>query len=289
VGFGACFHRDDSEAGLINRQTVGFVPTDLFFVRSEDGGRSWTSPQAIMPPLIGPSWELCHPVVELRDGRWIAPTATWRGWRGENPSGDQTVVLISDDLGETWPIYGRVFDGRKTGQSHLEVSVAQLDDGRILAVSWVHDLTKGKNFPSEYSISESRGERFSEPMLTGFNAQTCKLIQLDNGLIFCAFRDSERRGLWARTARLRRETWENLSEISLWQGAETGMRGRSSSAEELSALKFGCPSIKQLSNGEVLLLLWCQEDCLTHIRWIRIQVDQGVDSTQRGAGRLLIL
>jgi sialidase-1 len=273
VGFGALFHRKNPELGLLNPQTSGFVPTDLFLVRSKDGGRSWTAPQTIVPPLPGPCWELCHPVVELRDYRWIAPVGTWRGWQGEIPSGEQTLALLSDDQGKSWSKFGRIFDGRKSGRSHLEVSAVELDDGRILAVSWVHDLTKNKNFPSEYSLSESRGENFSEPMLTGFRAQTCKLIQLRNGLLLGAFRDTERPGLWATVARLEGKQWITLSEAPLWQGAVTGMQGRRSSAEELSALQFGYPSMKQLSNGEVLLLFWCQENCITSIRWIRIQIE----------------
>lgn len=273
VGFGALFHRDNPEMGLLNPRTSGFVPTDLFVARSGDGGRSWTAPEAITPPLTGPCWEVCHPIVELRDGRWIAPAGTWRGWNGESPSGEQTVALLSDDRGKSWTNFGRIFDGRQSGRSHLEVSTVELHDGRILAVSWVHDLTNNKNFPSEYSLSESRGESFSEPMLTGFEAQTCKLIQLRNGLVFAAFRDTERPGLWGTVAKLEGKKWTTLSEVPLWKGAAAGMQGRSNSAHELSALKFGSPSIKQLSTGEVLLLLWCQEECVTGIRWIRIQIE----------------
>jgi hypothetical protein len=248
------------------------VQTDLFLVRSEDGGLSWNRPQPIAPPLSGPCWELCHPIVELRDGRWIAPVGTWPGWDGESPSGEQTVALLSDDRGRSWSKFGRIFDGRQSGRSHLEVSAVELDDGRILAVSWVHDLTNNKNFPSEYSLSESRGEHFDEAMLTGFQAQTCKLIQLRNGLLFAAFRDTKRPGLWGTVAKLDGKKWTTLSEVSLWHGAPTGMQGRCSSALELSALKFGSPSIKQLPTGEVLVLFWCQEECVTGIRWLRIQI-----------------
>lgn len=273
VGLGALFNRTNREVGLLNPKTSGFVPTDLFLVRSEDRGRSWTVPQAVVPPLVGPCWEVCHPVVELRDGRWIAPVGTWRGWQGESPSGEQTVALISDDRGKSWSKFGRIFDGRKTGRSHLEVSAVELEDGRILAVSWVHDLTTNKNFPTEYSLSESRGETFSEPMLTGFRAETCKLTQLRNGLVFGAFRDSERPGLWGTLARVDGEQWMTVSEVLLWQGSAAGMQGQNTSAHELSSLKFGSPSIKQISSGDVLVLFWCQEECITGIRWIQIKIE----------------
>ncbi|MGH9397245.1 MAG: sialidase family protein [Terriglobia bacterium] len=273
IGFGALHHRHDPEAGLVNRDTFGFVPVDLILVRSLDRGRSWTPPQRIEPPLVGPSWEVCHPIVQLREGRWLAPTATWRGWNGENPSGEQAVVLISDDQGANWKSFGRSFDGRWSGRSHLEQSVIELIDGRILAVSWVYDAKAGKNYPTEYSISEDGGETFSLPMLTGFEAQTCKLIQLaGDDRILAVYRRHDRPGLWAQLARLEGRQWIHLYEASLWQGAESGMTGSAPTGEELSALKFGYPSMKELNPGDVLLLFWCQENCVTHIRWLRLRI-----------------
>ncbi len=272
IGFGAYFLRNNSEEGLINRKTSGLVPTPLFLIRSQDGGRSWTNPENVEPPLFGHSWELCHPITELRGERWMAPTSTWRGWSGENPSGEQTVAFLSDDRGKSWPSYGLIFDGRQTGRSHLEVSAVELNDGRILAVAWVYDLATGKTFPSEYAIGETRAQTFSPAKLTGFRAQTCKVLVLREGQLFCAFRDCERPGLWGCVARLEGDEWVNICEAPLWQGAESGMRGRRSSAEELAALKFGYPSMKQVPTGEILLLFWCQENCVTNIRWLRIRI-----------------
>lgn len=272
VGFGGLHHRLGTEEGLVNRETFGFVPVDLFLVRSHDAGRSWSPPCKIVPPLTGPSWEICYPVVELDDGRWLAPTATWRAWNGDNPSGELGVVLISDDAGKTWPAFGCSFDGRKTGRSHLEQSVLQLDDGRVLSVSWVIDVITGRNFPNEYSLSSDRGETFTEPLATGFMAQTCKVIQLADGRLFCAYRRDDKPGLWAALSKLEGEKWVNLEEAPLWTGADSGMRGESSSAQKLSDLKFGYPSMKQLSNGDILLLFWCQEESITNVRWMKIEV-----------------
>lgn len=272
VGLGGLHHRIEAEEGLVNRATFGFVPVDLFLVRSQDAGRSWTTPSRIDPPLVGPSWEICSPVVELSSGRWLAPTATWRGWNGDNPSGEMAVVLVSDDAGKSWPVFGISFDGRESGRSHLEQSVLELDDNRTLAVCWVIDVNTGKNYPSEYSISTDGGESFSAPRFTGFSAQTCKVIQLSDSRLFCAYRRDDKPGLWATLAKLEGEKWVNLEVVPLWLGADSGMKGRTVSAEELSALKFGYPCMKQLPNEEILLLFWCQEECSTNIRWLRIVV-----------------
>jgi hypothetical protein len=260
------------EVGIINPGTFGFVPTDLFLVRSFDGGRSWIAPEKVEPPLIGSSWELCHHIVELKDGRWLAPTSTWRGWNGENPSGDQAVSFISDDHGKSWPSFGRVFDGRETGLGHFEQSVLQLQDGRVLAISWVYDPKTGSSLPTEYSISMDRGQTFSEPTHTGFEAQTCKVTQLRDGRLVCAYRRNDRPGLWATLVRLEGDRWANLGEASLSQGAESSMSGKGNSAEELSSLKFGYPSLRQLASGKSSCCFGVRRSALPAIRWIRFQI-----------------
>lgn len=272
VGIVAIFQRHDPEAGLVNRTTFGFVPMNLALIRSFDEGKSWTEFEPLTPPLVGPSWDICHPILELRSGRWLLPTATWRGWNGENPSGEQTVAFISDDRGRTWPKFGRIFDGRKIERSRLEVSLVELLDERVLAVAWVHDAQHCKNYPTEYAISDDNAETFSDPQQTGFEAETCKMLVLRDGRIFCAYRRTDKPGLWGCVATMRGSGWINSGEAPLWQGAGTVTTSEKNSADGLSALKFGYPSLGQLQDGKVLVVFWCQEACITNIRWLKIAV-----------------
>ena len=92
LAFGSLHYRDDPDEGLVNRATLGFVPTDLILLRSLDRGHTWSPPQPLQPAIESPAWETCHHVVPLPSGRWLAPTATWRGWDGRHPAGEQTVV-----------------------------------------------------------------------------------------------------------------------------------------------------------------------------------------------------
>lgn len=272
VGFGGLHYRDNPEEGLVNRQTLGFVPMDLIIVRSNDRGNSWSNPAIITPPLGSPAWEVCHHIVALPHGRWLAPTATWRGWNGENPAGEQAVVLISEDGGNTWPSFGRTFDGRESGLLHWEQSVVPLQDGRILAVAWVHDPTTGKNLPTPYSISDDGGLAFSRPQSTCLCGQTCKALQLYDGRILCVYRRDDQPGLWANVSTLLGDKWTNLAEQPLWQGAASGMTGAVASADELAALRFGYPSLTQLSDGDVFAVFWCVEDLVSNIRWLRLRI-----------------
>ena len=263
---------DEEHRSSVNVETYGRVPGELYIVRSFDGGRSWTKPAPLEPPLVGPGWEVCHHVLELASGRLLIPTATWRGWNGESPSGEQTVAFISDDGGDTWPRHGVIFDGRVTGLTHWEKSVVQLDDGRLLAVAWVYDTAANETHPSVYAISEDDGESFGDSAETGFFAQTCKIVQLRDGRILAVYRRHDQPGLWATVARLEGDRWANLGSAPVWQGAESGMSGERRGSEELMELKFGYPSSAQLPDGGVLTLFWCEEAGAANIRWTLLRI-----------------
>ncbi len=273
LGLGARFHRDvHPDEGLTNRENLGYVPIDLILLKSSDGGRSWGAPQIIQPPLIGPSFEICHAILELPDGRWLAPMGTWKGWNGEAPNGMKAVALVSRDQGGTWPEYLDVMDGWRENVIHFEQSMTRLPDGRLLAVAWAYHEPSGKSRPTPYAISQD-GKTFSPPRPTGFCGQTAKIICLPDGRILCLYRRDDQPGLWANLSRLEADEWVNLSETSLWQGARSGMTGQASGADELSGLKFGFPQMTVLPSGEVFAVFWCCEDCINNIRWLRLHID----------------
>lgn len=272
VGLGALMYRDNPEEGILNRDNLGYVDTDLFIVESRDGGRSWSAPRMIEPPFFSPAWELCHPIREMADGNLFVPISTWHGWDGDLPCGRQSGIFISEDGGATWPLWGRTFDGRKTDFIHWEQGAVTLADGRVVSVSWEYDPKSGNTLPSPYTTSRDGGRTFAEPKPTGFLAQTCKLVHLRDNLVLAAYRRNDKPGLWATIARVDKDRWVNLAEAPLWQGATSGMAGVGNRSDELSGLKFGFPQMTLLPDGDVFLVFWCQEDAITNIRWIRMRV-----------------
>jgi sialidase-1 len=271
VGFGGRYYRDDPEQGVINRDNLGYVPMDLILLESHDGGRTWDGPHTIKPPLVGPSFEICHPIRHLRDGRWLAPTSTWKGWDGQAPNGMNALALVSHDRGRTWPDFIRVMGGYEQGIIHWEQSLAELPDGRLLAVAWAVQESTGKTLPTPYAISRD-GRSFGPPRPTGLRGQTAKILCLRDGRILCLYRRDDKPGLWANLSRIEGDRWVNLAELAVWQGAASGMTGHASTGEELSALKFGFPSLLQFPDGDVMVVFWCVEDCIQNIRWLRIDV-----------------
>ena len=234
-------------------------------------GHTWRGPQFITPPLVGPAFELCHRIIELADGRWLAPTSTWKGWNGEAPHGMQAIALVSHDRGNTWPEYLSVIDQTKSNVISWEQGLAQLPDGRLVAVVWSFDETGGRSLPNRYAVSRD-GRHFCTPRENGLQGETAKLLTLADGRLLCHYRRLDNPGLWANLVRIDGEDWINLEEVALWQGTASGMSGSRSSGDELSALKFGYPSMVQLPDGQVLAVFWCVEDCLHVIRWQRIEI-----------------
>lgn len=271
VGFGGRFHRDDPNEGLVNRANLGYLPMDLFLLRSQDSGHTWTGPEHLEPPLVGPSFEICHRIVELADGRWLAPTSTWKGWNGEQPNGMQAVALVSHDQGRTWPEYLSVIDQRDRGVISWEQGLTQLRDGRLVAVVWCFEEAVGKSLPNRFAISAD-GRTFGAPRENGLRGETAKLHTLPDGRLLCLYRRLDKPGLWANLVHIKGDEWINQDEAPVWQGVSSGMWGQRNSTEELAGLKFGYPSMVDLPNGNVLAVFWCVEDCLHIIRWQELEI-----------------
>lgn len=270
VGFGGRYYRDDPNEGLVNRANLGYVPMDLILLRSSNEGQTWQGPQTIQPPVVGPSFEICHRIVELRDGRWLAPTHHWRGWQGEAPEGMKAIALVSQDRGQTWPEALQVCDLYRDGMFSWEQGLTPLADGRLLAVVWCYDERAGRSQPNRYVVAED-GQTFGEPRENGLQGETAKLMTLPDGRVLCLYRRLDRPGLWAQLVEIEGQQWRNLEELALWTGPRSGMLGQQIAGDELSALKFGFPSLALLDSGDVFVVFWCVEDCLHIVRWMRLR------------------
>jgi hypothetical protein len=270
VGLGCRIYRDDPEQGYVNPATFGHAPTDLFLIRSTDDGHSWSEPQFIVPPLVGPAWEICHPIVELSDGRWLAPMATWKGWDGDAPNGMKSISLVSYDKGRTWPEYVDELDDWANGYMHVEQTLVQLRDGRLLVTAWAYHEEKQISAPTPYAISTD-GKSFGPRRQTGLLGQTPKMTCLKDGRVCCLYRRIDKPGLWANLSRIDGDDWINLAEAPVWQGASSGMAGERAMTDELSDLKFGAPNLIQLPDGDVFAAFWCHENEISVIRWVRMR------------------
>lgn len=273
VACGIRAERWRADEGLSNPETQGFVETELILCRSSDNGQTWTGPAVVTPPLVGPAFEVCSPIVPLSDGRWLWPTSTWKGWDGDNPSGMKAIALVSHDRGRTWPEYVDVMNGVAENVLYWEQKVVDLGGGRLLAVCWTHDLNAGADRQVHYAISSDNGRSFGLPRPTGLRGQTSTPIALGDGRLVCVYRRTDKPGLWASYARIAGDAWVNEGELALWGNVEAGAAnivGGENLSRAFTTLKFGLPAGLVMPDGQVFIAFWCVEDCLYVIRWCRI-------------------
>ena len=271
IAMGPRVYRDDPEEGFVNRANFGFAPMDLILLRSDDRGHTWSSPQVVDPPLVGPAFEACHSPVELRDGRLLYPTALWRGWDGEAPNGMKAVALISHDGGITWPEHVDLLDDYANGIVFFEISLVQLPDDRILVVGWVFHEQSGTSRPNVFTIADS-SLNFAPPQPTGLVGETAKVVPLGANRLLCVYRNTEEPGLWSVIAEVCETGWVIEEKQPLWQGLESRMFGKAASATELSGLKLGYPNLNHLPDGDILVAFWCCEEEVFNIRYFRLKV-----------------
>ena len=273
----ALLHRHDRTAhpheGLANPETMGFVPTDFALARSTDNGRTWSSPQSITPPLVGPSFELCCPITILKDGRWLLPTSTWRGWDGKHPSGDRMLAFVSHDQGKTWPSYFDVMRSERDDLLYWESKVVELHDGRLLAVAWVYDNTNHCDLPNHYALSHDGGTTWTVPKSTGLLGQTMAPLVLADDRILCVYRRMDQPGLWCQLAHLEADDWFNDDAQPLWGHDAGGLTATDESmVSNFQVLRFGAPCMTLLADGSVYVAFWGYEDCVSIIRWFKFRV-----------------
>ncbi|NLJ40816.1 MAG: exo-alpha-sialidase [Clostridiales bacterium] len=268
------YNRSRKDAGLSNPENLGFVETELALLRSDDGGDTWHGPYPLDPPLIGPSFELCTPIIELSDGRWLLQTSTWRSWDGDAPNGMKAVALVSYDKGETWPEYIDVMADIENNIIFWESRVIELADGRLLGTAWVYDENNACDRENHYALSDPNGKKFGPPKSTGLKGQTLEPILLDDGTILSFYRRTDKPGLWANLSRIEGEKWINLYEMPLWGYDESRWVSRDSDmVKNFNVLSFGAPRAIRLMDGTIYVAIWAVEECVGSIRWFRLGVE----------------
>ena len=272
IGLLTLFDRSRKEEGLGNPKSDGFVRTRFAIIRSKDRGATWSSPEFVTPPLEWESFESCSPLVFVDPKRALLPTALWRDWEGNCPLGMKAVAFLSDDGGRSWSRWAEVMNGWERGIAYWEQKQIRLTDGRLLAVGWTYDVNRKESLRNRYAFSEDRGESYGPPLESPLHGETCTPLALPDNRILCVYRRADKKGLWAHLAKVEGQKWIPLADAPLW-GTEVGSYGKKSDSafDQLATLRFGYPSVIRLGSGEILAAFWGVEDCVSNIRWVRIE------------------
>lgn len=264
--------------GFVNPDNLGFCEIEMLLFRSADGGHHWSEPERIVPPLVGPSFEMNSSIVPLSNGTWLLPTSTWRGWNGDCPNGMKMVAFESSDQGKTWPTYLDVMADGRNINIFWESKILELTDGRILAAAWVYNEQECLDLDNHYVIGSPTGEEdrfvFTSPASCGLKGQTLQLFRLEDGKVLTVYRRTDKTGLWANISRIEREAWINEALFPLWGTQSTQLTSHSEDmAANFSVLKFGAPAICRLDSGLLFVSFWAVEDGVSNIRWIKLRIN----------------
>ncbi|MCM8822627.1 MAG: glycoside hydrolase [Candidatus Omnitrophica bacterium] len=258
--------------GLTNPETLGFVPTRFFIIRSYNMGKTFSKPQPLNTPITGPCFELCSPIVITSNGTWIVPTSTWKAWNGVCPFGMKAVALISHNQGRSWQNYSIVMDAYEKQVVFWESKIMEMPDKRLIAVAWAQDLKNNKTLPNHFSISRDNGKIWSKPQSTQIYGQTLTPIPLSDGKILSVYRRMDKPGLWANISMIEKDKWLNIYEMPLWGNNLKNLTANTKNpSTDFHFLKFGAPSMIRLKNGLLFLAFWCYENCISIIRWFTIK------------------
>jgi hypothetical protein len=263
---------DHPEDGLANPENVGFVPTELLLMRSDDFGKTFSAPTPLNPSVVGPEFEMCSPITILSDGTWALPTSTWKDWEGNLADGARMVALVSEDQGQTWPRHMEVMNSVSEKLIYWESKIVELPDGTLLAVAWGYDEPNAADLPNQFAVSRDRGQTWSKPKSMGILGQTLTPLLLPDGDVLCVYRRIDEPGLWASRCRVNGDDFEVIDSLPLWGWSSSNLTGNSANmAVNFSVLRFGAPTCLALDSKTMMVAFWCYEDCVSNIRWIKLE------------------
>lgn len=274
LAWGCLFDRTLVDEGLGNPVTNGFCRTDFVTLRSCDEGHTWEAPVAVELPTDWRHFETCAAGFPYGDQRLLVATSPWPAWDGAaSPWGHDGLAFASNDMGHTWTEIVRVFRNGDLPFTAYEQAYTQLTDNRLLAVCWTYDREQKQSRRNRIAFSAD-GINFSEPKEIPLDGETCRLLALSDNRVLAVYRRVDRPGLWAQLAAIEGDEWTPIADYPLWTGGaaygET-LSGESNLAQ-MSTLRFGCPALVRLHDGDVMVVFWCFEDCVSVIRWIRLEL-----------------
>ena len=254
------------------QNAFGDRATTAIYCRSEDEGQTW-SPASEVPFGVDCPLEVSHGILPLGEGRLLAPAATLPA---SDRLGEQVLVAISDDGGQSWPQTSIVLEDRQQQRVFFEQKLAQLGDGRVLATAWTATRPDYIDEPNSFAISSDRGTSWGPVQSTGIQGQTMTPIPLgDDRLLVVYNRRYGDQAIIMCLVTMTDDSWTVHYEGILYDAQTQHQRQASENwqTEELAAFQFGFPTAVILADGSVLATHWSVEEGRCGIRWTRLAID----------------
>lgn len=255
------------------QETLGILPNELIWSRSQNDGRTWLDPQPFPVPLAGAA-ETPAPLQALRSGRWVAPYSPHNTFDPNLKVDLQHVVLvISDDEGKNWRHSSAIRVTEKDAYV-AEAWAVSLSDGRLLATTWHLHRGEGNDYPNAYALSLDEGQTWGPTRSTSIMGQSAALAPLPDGKVLFVY--NQRRhgepGVWLAVAQPTVRDFGVLANDIVWHAAIATQHGSSGKSTNWTDFAFGEPAVAVLPDDAVLVVFWCIQPDGTGIRFVKLKI-----------------
>ena len=269
------FRRDDPNLRCYNPETGGCLRPDTTFFVSQDRGRTWSGPHLI--PIGGRYVYSGGPIVEQRDGRWMATFETWKEFSDPAPIRTRLFALFSSDQGKTWADETTICEDDRGEKLFWDVVYTQLSHGPVIGTAWTHDVKAGEDLAHHHIVSMDNGRTWSLPTPMNRQGQFNVSVELPDGRLLGVYnvRNVKRPGIYAALSHDAGRTWDIGHQIQVWDArgqAKLGAAQGSSALDDLATFAFGKPDAHLVDDRHVAVAFWAMQSCMTQIRWCMLSV-----------------
>ena len=256
IAFGYTYYRDNPDLPLGNPETGGLLDDFIFYMISEDNGKTWSAPCEVECSW-GPHVEASAPITVLNDGTLVSPITGFPAWDGTETGPMCGRLMRSSDNGKTWSDEAicMQFDEPVTC---YEQRVCQLESGTLINIGWNENTATGERLDNHYTVSYDNGKTWSKPISTGIRGQASSVCAIGGERLLALHavrRDTDRPGIYACIVDFSNKTWNIVEKELIWEPA-TPMVKDTKMAEIFSFLKFGQPGAIKLSDGDIMMSHW---------------------------------
>lgn len=268
--------RSDASRPMFNEATGGLAEVENILIRSDDNGRTWSTPEVLKTPpgmLITPT----SPLMELGDGTWFLPFDQWHGFDEMKAYEPRMLGLFSHDCGRTWGEPVTIADGAAQGKGFWHGKIIQLADNRLFALSWSAEMPGARDLPLHCSFGSADGHTWSTPEATNIPGQTNWPVALDGSTLSAIYtsRESAQPGFFVTLSEDGGANWDIENRVCVWDATgrdKLGVSALEAYPRSHDTIAFGAPTAMRLLNGDIFVSFWCTEMSITHIRYARLRV-----------------
>ena len=150
----------------------------------------------------------------------------------------------------------------------------ELADGRLLGTTWHLNQKDGSDHPNAYAISTDGGESWKPTRSTGIMGQSTGLAALPDGRALFIYnqRKHGEPGVWLAVVKPTETDFGVEANEIIWRAQVKTQSGSSGDHGLWMDYSFGEPSVLLLTDGTLLVTLWCIQPEGSGIQYVKLRM-----------------